>query len=53
MPGRMWVDGRRSERKTAGFQGTLVSGAENVEVSCVGNQRAGAWSEDILGLIRT
>ncbi|KAK7804537.1 hypothetical protein U0070_002594 [Myodes glareolus] len=27
----MWVDGRRSERKTAGFQGTLVSGAENVE----------------------
>lgn len=33
----MWVDGR-SERKTAGSQGILVSGAESVEVSCVGSQ---------------
>lgn len=45
------MDGRKSERKTAGFQGTLVSGTESMEVSCVGNQRAGAWSGDILGLI--
>lgn len=49
----MWVDRRKSERKTAGFQGTLVSEAESVEVSCVGNHRAGAWLGDILGLIKT
>lgn len=47
----MWVDRRKRERKTAGFQGTLVSGAESMEVSCVGKQRAGAWSGELLGLI--
>lgn len=39
------MDGRKSERKTAGLQGMLLSGAESMEVSCVGNQRAGHGQE--------